>query len=117
MVKTVYLRDNKKGELKVLGDEYSNLLPLLSSKKPFLYCVSLKNDTFQELSPYLDSFVSFANSLEVIEPYNIPIEKTINALKGKDSKKKKFILEFIKHADLSVEDFFYNEKAVIKEGE
>ena len=114
LTKTVYLRDNGEGVLKVLGEEYSNLLPLLPSKKPFLYCVSLNSDTFQELSPYLDSFVSFANSLEIIELYNIPIEKTINALKGKDGKKKKFILEFIKHADLSVEDFFYNEKAVMK---
>ncbi len=27
---------------------------------------------------------------------------------------KRFVLEFIKHADLSIQDFFYNEKAVFK---
>ena len=112
--KNIYTRNKEKGLLSVFGNDNLDLLKLLPSTKPFLYCVSLDNDVFSPLKPYLDSFKSFANSLEIIELFNIPIQKTINVLKGSDSNKKKFILEFIKHADLSVEDFFYNNEMILK---
>lgn len=112
--KNIYLRDRENGLLTVLGEDSTNLLKLLPSKKPFLYCVSLDNDIFAQLKPYLASFQAFADSLEMIELFNIPIEKTIDVLKSKDERKKRFVLEFIKHADLSIQDFFYNEKPVFK---
>ncbi|HMM00092.1 MAG TPA: ATP-binding protein [Bacilli bacterium] len=113
-IKNVYSRDREKEILVILGIDKSDLLKLLPSKKPFLYCVSLDNDVFASLKPYLKSFKSFADSLEIIQLFNIPIEKTIDVLKGKDENKKKFIVDFIKHADLSIQDFHYNEKAIFK---
>lgn len=112
--KNIYLRDREKGILSILENDESVLLKLLPSKKPFLYCVSLDNNVFASLKPYLKSFRAFAESLEIVELYNIPIEKTIGVLKSKDENKKRFILEFIKHADLSVQDFYYNEKLLFK---
>ena len=114
LIKTIYKRDMKTGDLFIFEKEQQELSKLLPSKKPFLYCISVDNDIFNPLKVYLESFKSFAESLEIIELFNIPIEKTIDVLKGKDENKKKFILEFIKHADLSIQDFFYNEKAIIK---
>ena len=40
--------------------------------------------------------------------YNIPIENTIEVLKQGESRKKEFVLSFIKNADLSVSNFFYD---------
>lgn len=113
-IKNIYNRDNVEEKLLILGTEYLDLLKILPSKKPFLYCISLDNDIFNSLKIYLNSFVKFAESLEIIRLFNIPIDNTINVLKGSDEKKKKFVLEFVKHADLSIEDFFYNDKANFK---
>lgn len=110
-IRNIYNRDNVEEKLLILGTEHLDLLKILPSKKPFLYCVSLDNDIFSSLKTYLKSFVKFAESLEIIRLFNIPIDNTINVLKGSDEKKKKFVLEFVKHADLSIEDFFYNDKA------
>lgn len=112
-IKNIYLRDNKDGILTILETNNFELSKLLPSKKPFLYCVSLNNNIFTSLNKYLNSFQTFANSLEIIELYNIPIEKTIDILKSKDGKKKRFIVELIKHADLSVQDFYYDEDATL----
>ena len=113
-IRNIYNRDNVEEKLLILGTEHLDLLKILPSKKPFLYCVSLDNDIFNSLKIYLNSFVKFAESLEIIRLFNIPIDNTINVLKGSDEKKKKFVLEFVKHADLSIEDFFYNDKANFK---
>lgn len=114
-IRNIYNRDYVEEKLLILGTEHLDLLKILPSKKPFLYCVSLDNDTFSSLKTYLNSFVKFAESLEIIRLFNIPIDNTINVLKGSDEKKKKFVLEFVKHADLSIEDFFYNDKTNFKD--
>lgn len=113
-IRNIYNRDNVEEKLLILGTEHLDLLKILPSKKPFLYCISLDNDIFNSLKIYLNSFVKFAESLEIIRLFNIPIDNTINVLKGSDEKKKKFVLEFVKHADLSIEDFFYNDKTNFK---
>lgn len=113
-IRNIYNRDNVEEKLLILGTEHLDLLKILPSKKPFLYCISLDNDIFSSLKTYLNSFVKFAESLEIIRLFNIPIDNTINVLKGSDEKKKKFVLEFVKHADLSIEDFFYNDKTNFK---
>ena len=113
-LKNVYFRDFLKGSLNVFGKDLTQLLSLFPAKKPFLYSASLDNEVFSSLKPYFSSFKSFADSLVILQLFNIPIERTIDVLKGKDKKKKKFILEFVKNADLSVEDFFYNENATFQ---
>lgn len=113
-IRNIYNRDYVEEKLFILGTEHLDLLKILPSKKPFLYCVSLDNDIFNSLKIYLNSFVKFAESMEIIRLFNIPIDNTINVLKGNDEKKKKFVLEFVKHADLSIKDFFYNDKTNFK---
>lgn len=117
IVNNVYTRDNKKHYLSIFDTEIEKIPDLLPSKKPFLYCVSLDNGEFSNLKPYLKSFQDFANSLDVIELFNIPIEKTLNILKGKDKKKQEFVRQFVKNADLSIDNFFYNDKAISKNDE
>lgn len=113
--KSIYLKDRENNILTIFGKDESYFLKLFPSKKPFLYSASLDNDIFSSLKPYLDSFKSFVNSVEIVSLFNIPIEKTIGVLKGEDENKKEFVLEFVKHADLSVNDFFYNENTIFKD--
>lgn len=112
--KNVYVRDFEKKILKMFGEDLTQFLTFFPAKKPFLYSASLDNEVFSSLKPYLASFKEFADSIVTLELFNIPIERTIDVLKGKDERKKKFILEFVKNADLSVEDFFYNENAAFQ---
>lgn len=113
-IRTIYTRNNPNGILKIFEQSFDQYARIIPYKKPFLYCVSLENEIFSSLGPYLESFKSFVDSLEIVELYNIPIEKTIDILKSNDMNKKKFILEFIKHADLSINDFYYNNNVTFK---
>ena len=91
----------------------SDILTLLPNKKLILYCLSLENDKFSFLKPYLESFIRFANSLVIIDLYNIPMTKTIDVLKQGDEIKKQFVLCFVKNADLSISDFYFNDNVQI----
>ena len=105
----IFTRNKTDNLYQILGQDYSELLAFLPSKKSLLYSLSLDNDKFSFLKPYLDSFNAFGNSIEVVHLFNIPIEKTIDILKSQDERKKQFVLSFVKNADLSVSDFFYND--------
>lgn len=109
-IKTVYERDRINGVFLIRDEDASDILTLLPYKKPLLYCLSLENEKYIALKPYLDSFVAFANSIVVVQMFNMPIEKTIEVLKEGDEKKKQFILSFVQNADLSISDFFYDDK-------
>lgn len=109
-LKTIYERDKKEGIYTIQDEDSSAILTLLPFKKPLLYCLSLENEKYAHLKPYLNSFSSFADSLVVVQMFNIPIEKTIEFLKEGDTKKKQFVLSFVKNADLSISDFFYDDK-------
>lgn len=109
-IKTVYERDRIAGIYQIRDEDSSDILTLLPFKKPLLYCLSLENEKYAHLKPFLDSFAAFADSLEIVQMFNIPIEKTIGILKEGNPKKKQFVLSFVKNADLSISDFFYNDK-------
>ena len=60
-------------------------------------------DTFQEIK---DILVSFASKIEDVNMNNIPLGKTIELLKNKDKMQEK-IVNFIKNADLYMDDYKY----------
>ena len=108
--KTVYERDRIAEVYTIRDEDSKDILTLLPFKKPLLYCLSLENEKYAHLKPFLDSFTAFADSLVIVQMFNIPIEKTIELLKEGNPKKKQFILSFVKNADLSINDFFYDDK-------
>ena len=55
-----------------------------------------------------NKIVNFARKIEIVYMVNIPINKTIELLKS-ESVYKKQIVDFIKHADLDLDDFKYDE--------
>lgn len=111
MQNVILQKDAEEGKLEVMKEDVSEFLSFIPSTRPFLYSVELGSGRFGKLKPYLDALKSLANSIEIVRLYNIPIEKTVDAMKGEDEDKKKFILNFVRNSDLSIDDFAYEENA------
>jgi len=116
--KTVFEKDDENKVFKVLGEDRSEILSFIPSKLPILYSIELNNGKLAPLSEWLLSLQALGNSIELLRMYDIPINKTIAALKSGDAKRKKFITAFVKDADLSIDDFGYQKDVhLIQNGE
>lgn len=105
--KIVFEKDQENKIYTLFGENESTTMSLVSSRLPLLYSLELDAGKFAPLKEYLLSLKALAGSIEIIKMFNIPIQHTIGALKSGDEKKRKFILDFVKNADLSVKDFQY----------
>lgn len=112
--KEIFLKDNEKELLRIFNDDKSMYLSVIPSRLPLLYSVELGKGEFSSLKNYLDELQYFANSIEIIQMYNIPIDNTINTLKKGDAKKIRFVKEFVKSADISIDDFDYDDNSIIR---
>lgn len=106
--KALFEKDFKNKIFEVFGSSKTDYLGIIRGNLPLFYVVELESGVFSTLNEYKRSFEQLANSIEVINMYNIPISKTIDFLKNDQKDKKEFILSFVKHADLSVSDFKYD---------
>ena len=91
----------------VNGEDDSKYLSILPNNKPFLYTINIEEGTFSVLKEWKDSLAKCSDDIEIFTMIDVPIQKTIDALKSDDDKKHKFINAFIKAADLSVKEFEY----------
>lgn len=112
--KILFEKDNLNKRLFVLGKDHSQLLSIIPSKLPFLYSIEIDSGEFSQLKQYLNEFVCFANSIETIQMFNIPINNTLDTMKSDDETKKRFINEFVKSADISIDNFKYEENVQFK---
>lgn len=112
--KNIFVKDIENRTLLIFGSDESPLLDLISSRKPLLYTLNLEEGKYSNLKGYFDSVRIFAKSIVVIRMYNIPIDNTVNSMKGNDKNKKKFITNFVKNADLTIDDFAYSEKPLFQ---
>ena len=110
--KTIFEKDVDKKVLSVFGEDKSSFLDVLPSSRPLLYSVKTDEGAFALLNGYLNSIKKLADSIEIISMYNIPLLKTMSALKGDDKKEKDFIRSFVQSADLSIEDFSYEKNSM-----
>jgi AAA15 family ATPase/GTPase len=107
--KVVFEKDNETKVFTVEGTDFSDTLDYIPSKRSILYSVETSSGRFLALNKYLESFDTLYKSIEIVKMYNIPIKKTIQDLKGDDLKRKKFIASFVRDADISINDFKYEE--------
>lgn len=91
----------------VNGEDDSKYLSILPNNKPFLYTINIEEGTFSVLKEWKDSLAKCSDEIEIFTMIDVPIQKTIDALKSDDEKKHKFINAFLKAADLSVKGFEY----------
>lgn len=107
----LFLRDKISNHFECSDKEVETALKYASYLSPLLYGMNIESSP--TLTKYRNECKTFADSLSIIASYNIPLNNTIAILKGNDEKKKKLIVEFVKNADVSLEDFRYDPKRAL----
>ncbi len=103
--KILFLKDIFKKKFRCPGyEEIEELMRSIAINNILIYTIN--TEKFEILGAYKDIFLKCANSIEIVELYNIPIDKTIQLLKDKKADKEK-IVELIKKADIDIDDFEY----------
>ena len=110
--KIIFEKDFDNKIFEVFGSSKTEYLSIIRGNLPLFYVIELESGVFSTLKEYKESFEHLAKSIEVVNMYNIPISKTIDFLKNNQKEKKDFILSFVKHADLSVNDFRYDKSEI-----
>ena len=106
-----FLRDTINEEFKCPGNKaLEDILNVTSNNNILIYTIQIEK--FQILQEIKKILVSEAENIEIVDMNKIPNSKTIQILKDKNEETKK-IVEFIKNADLYLEDYKYNEDIAI----
>lgn len=87
------------------------MIPLMSSNN--LLCYVIDASKFEHLEKMKKIIVEFAQKIDVLNMNNIPMKKTIELMKNKGDLQKK-VVEFIKNADLYMDNFEYVDMDQIK---
>ncbi|MBO4540354.1 MAG: ATP-binding protein [Bacilli bacterium] len=111
----LFSRDVLSGEYVMKGGEgKSGFLPYISSETTLLEGIEVKEEDDKDIYGWKMALRKLADSITVLDiSSNIPIEKTIEVLKGGDEMGKSLILSFVKGADLAIEDFSYEKDVEI----
>ena len=93
------------------NEEIEKLLSVIGRNNILIYLIDTAK--FAELAWIKEVLVGFSKIIDVVSMDDIPIQKTIDILKSKNPMKQK-IVEFIKNADLDLDNFEYNRNALKK---
>ncbi len=97
-------RDAIKEEYYCIDEDAQKMMSIISKNNLFCYLVdTTKFETLKEMKNIL---VGFAEKIDIINMNNIPMKHTIELLKNRNNIQKR-IVEFIKNADLYMDDFKY----------
>lgn len=92
----------------------AEVLPMISVvAKNRLLCYMVDAKKFRHLGELKRIITKFAERIDIINMNNIPMEKTIELMKNKDSIQQK-VVNFIKNADLYLDNFEYVDMDQIK---
>ena len=107
------IRDTEKSKYYCKNQELLNALKIASKSNLVIYLFDAEK--FDILSSLKNIITTFANKIQIIDMNNIPIDKTLNIMKGNTATKEK-ITKFIKSADLSLDNMVYlsDDELVIK---
>lgn len=97
-------RDTIKEEYFCIDEDAQKMMPIISKNNLFYYLVDTTK--FESLRELKNILVGFAEKIDIINMNNIPMKHTIELLKNKNNLQEK-IVEFIKNADLYMDDFKY----------
>lgn len=87
------------------------MIPMISNNNLLYYLID--TNKFEKLSEIKNILIGFADKIDVINMNNIPMEHTIELMKNKNKLQQK-IVEFIKNADLYMDNFEYVDMDKIK---
>ena len=100
-----WLKKNAETDQYYCTDEgVQEMIPLISKQNLLYYLID--TEKFSHLEEMKRILVEFANKIDVINMNNIPMQHTIDLMKNKNQLQKK-VVEFIKNADLYMDNFEY----------
>ena len=104
-------KDTVKEIFKSVDQDLQAMMPMISNNNLLYYLID--TNKFEKLSEIKNILISFADKIDVINMNNIPMEHTIELMKNKNKLQQK-IVEFIKNADLYMDNFEYVDMDKIK---
>ncbi len=87
-----------------IDEDVLAMIPVVSKNN--LLCYVIDTNKFERINEMKQILVGFADKIDVINMNNIPMEHTIELMKNKNQLQQK-IVDFIKNADLYLDDFEY----------
>ncbi|MBO7453567.1 MAG: ATP-binding protein [Clostridiales bacterium] len=99
-----FIKDSEHEEYNSLDGGLKSLVNIVSRSNILMYLVD--TDQFDHMREMKRILLGFASKIDIIDLNNIPWDKTINMLKNKSQYTEK-IVNFIKNADLYMDDYFY----------
>ncbi len=85
-----------------IDEDVQNMIPVVSKNN--LLCYVIDTSKFEHLSKMKQILVGFAKKIDIINMNNIPMQHTIELMKNKNQSQEK-VVEFIKNADLYMDNF------------
>lgn len=104
-------KDTVKEIFKSVDQDLQAMMPMISNNNLLYYLID--TNKFEKLSEIKNILIGFADKIDVINMNNIPMEHTIELMKNKNKLQQK-IVEFIKNADLYMDNFEYVDMDKIK---
>lgn len=98
------LKDNAKKQYTFADKDMNQMISLMAQNNIICYIVDTKK--FKYLDKMKSVITEFANKIDIVNMNNIPIRKTIDLMKNKNDLQSK-VVDFIKNADLYMDDFGY----------
>lgn len=104
-------RDMLNGEFDCIDAELMTMMPVVAKNNVIFHLID--SSKFKALNEMKEILVGFAEKIDVINMNNIPMEHTIELMKNKNQLQQK-VVDFIKNADLYMDNFEYVEMGNIK---
>ncbi len=98
------LKDNVSNNYYCKDENLQTMMPVFASNNILIYLVDTKK--FKQIDKMRELLISLASKIDVINMNNIPMKKTIELLKNHSDLQKR-VVEFIKNADLYLDDYGY----------
>ena len=105
------LKDTAKEEYSCVDQEVLQMIPLVT--KNSLLCYLIDTSKFEHLEEMKKIIIGFAEKIDIINMNNIPMRNTIELMKNKNQLQQK-VVDFIKNADLYMDNFEYVDMDKIK---
>ena len=99
-----FVRDTVNQVYKYENDELIAVMKVAAKNNILIHLIDVEQ--FEKLKKAKEIMLGFASKIDIVDMNNIPIKKTIEMLKMSDDKKCK-IVEFIRNADVFLDDFRY----------
>lgn len=108
---TWLLKDNINNKFDAKDPKIKDMASIVSRNNILIYLVDTSQ--FNYMNKMKQILVGFANKIDIVDLNNIPIQKTIQLLKSNSSMTKK-IVNFVKNADLYMDDYYFADDQDIK---